>query len=386
MKALRSALWATRAFFGFDRRSHADDRRGAPRGGRRALDHVRVAIFAALCSALSASMASAHTRIGFGFDVNSTKRARDLGMPVSYGSIWAGSWNQKDKFGWGGIKDQLQTAKANHVVPVVVWWYWGDDISPSCVENGCADRYQGVRKDKATWYRMSAELADLIVAVMGPDSGTIVVVENEFNQGGIGSYEPFDGYLADHMAIFHQRRIRTALEFGNWDRQLWKNFDRAVAGADLLGAMALQSSVRDASTYLSGADMLLSAATYYQATFKKPIFITDFAFSSHPEPQYLNYQDTVVRDILRRVDEFRAAGVEGMVWRMLADDPAFDASNYHGRAERSWGLIHADGTPKPAFAPFLDAMKAEQGRVTAAPFASAIGAMTEGPARQAGSN
>ena len=31
--------------------------------------------------------------------------------------------------------------------------------------------------------------------------------------------------------------------------------------------------------------------------------------------------DTVIREIFARMDEFRAAGVEGMIWRMLADDP-----------------------------------------------------------------
>jgi len=68
----------------------------------------------------------------------------------------------------------------------------------------------------------------------------------------------------------------------------------------------------------------------------------------------------VVRDIFARLGEFRAAGVQGMVWRMLADDPAFDTANYHGMAERSWGLLHADGSPKPAFLPFLNGMLDER--------------------------
>jgi hypothetical protein len=128
----------------------------------------------------------------------------------------------------------------------------------------------------------------------------------------------------------------------------------------MLGAMALQSSVRDAVTYLSGADMLLEAARYYQKTFNKPVMVTDFAFSSYPEPSYLNDQDTVIRDIFARIDEFRAAGVQGMVWRMLADDPKFDTANYHGEAERHWGLLHADGNAKPAFQPFLNGMLVEK--------------------------
>jgi hypothetical protein len=299
--------------------------------------------------ALSSS-AFAQKPIQFGLDTKSVAIARQLGMPVAYGSTWAGPWNQK--FGWKGIEDDLKTAKANGTTPVVQWWYWGDDISPSCVENGCQDRYHGVRKDRATWTRMSNELADLMVRVGGPNAQALVVIENEFNKNGIESYEPFDGYLAEQAEIFHKRGIKVIISFGNWGRPHWKNFNRAVGSADMLGTMALQSSLRDASTYMSGADSLISAAKYFHTTFGKPTFVTDFAFSSYPEPSYEGYQDMVVRDIFRRIDELSAAGVQGMIWRMLSDDPKFDTTNYHGVAERHWGLLHADGRPKPAFESF----------------------------------
>ncbi|OFW02741.1 MAG: hypothetical protein A3I61_16375 [Acidobacteria bacterium RIFCSPLOWO2_02_FULL_68_18] len=65
------------------------------------------------------------------------------------------------------------------------------------------------------------------------------------------------------------------------------------------------------------------------------------------------------REIFRRMDEFRAAGVQGMVWRMLSDDPAFDTANYHGPAERHWGLLRADGSPTRAFTPFLNGLLKE---------------------------
>ena len=362
--------------FAGDRRHAGGDRRQTPRGGRRVGDKIRLALYTAACSMLVAPGAKASERapLKFGFDVASVKQARQLGMPVAYGSLWAGAWNQPEKYGWGGIKDQLETAKANGVVPVIQWWYWGDDISPSCVERGCTDRYEGVWKDKAAWTRLSNELADLIVNVMGPGSNALVITETEFNKNGIEDYEPFDGYLADQAAIFHARQLKVVLGFGNWGRSQWRNFDRAVAAADVLGTQILRSSVRDATTYLSGADMLLQGALYNQQTFGKPTFITDFAFSSYPEPSYLNDQDTVVRDVFARMDEFRNAGVQGMIWRMLADDPAFDTNNYHGEAERHWGLLHADGSAKPAFTPFLNGMLTEKAYAEAIEAAAAAAA------------
>jgi hypothetical protein len=194
----------------------------------------------AACSVLlaPATTALADTPMRFGVDVASTSKAISLGMPMSYGSMWAGSWNQR--YGWDGIRTQLTTARTSGVAPLVQWWYWGDDISPACVEHGCWDARQGVQKDKTTWYRMSNELADLIVGTMGPNSNAIVVIETEFNKNGIETYAPFDGYLADQARIFHDRGLSIVISFGNWGQSYWRNFPRAAAAADMLGAMVLQ--------------------------------------------------------------------------------------------------------------------------------------------------
>ena len=351
-----------------DRRSAGTTRRDGRGGGRRATDVMRTSVAVGLVAILS-SWAFAQTPMQFGFDIKSIGRARTLGVPVTYASTWAGPWIQKS--GWRGIEDDLRAAKAAGTVPVVQWWYWGDDISPSCVENGCRDRYHGVQKDRATWSRLSGELADLIVRVGGSGSQAMVVIETEFNKNGIENHEPFDGYLAEQAAIFAQRGIKVVVSFGNWNQPRWRTFDRAVAAADLVGTMALQSSVRDASTYLSGADRLIDAAKYVHTTFGKPTLVTDFGFSSFPEAAYEQYQDVVIRDIFRRMDEFRDAGVQGMIWRMLSDDPTFDANNYHGVAERHWGLLRSDGTPKPGFLPFLNGALSANGAATAQPRPSA---------------
>lgn len=280
-----------------------------------------------------------------GFDAGSAHRARALGVQVSYATAWAGAWNQK--LGWAGLEDQLQQARSAGATPVIPWLYWGDDISPSAIESGCIDRYQGVMKDRATWMRLAHELADLAARSGGP--GAIVVIEPEFNKNGIETYEPFDGYLVEQAAIFHERGLRVVIGFGNWGPSRWTNFERAVAAADLLGTMSLQSSVRDAGSYLSGADHLLGAAQHLQRVFGKPTLIYDVGFSSYPAPAYEIHQDAVVSEIFARMADFRAAGVVGIVWRMLADDPQFDTNNYHGIAERHWGVLHADGRPKAAF-------------------------------------
>jgi hypothetical protein len=308
---------------------------------------------------LAPASAADSAPIRFGADMESVKTAQSKGLPMSYGTFWVGSWNQR--YGWGYVETQLRTAKTLGVTPVVHWWYWGDDISPACVENGCEDKRQRVHKDKATWYRMSNELAERIERFAG-EGGAIVILETEFNKNGIETHEPFDRYLADHVKIFHgKRNIKVGLSFGNWGRAQWGNFRQAIAESDLLGTQLLQSSVRDASTYLGAVDALIAGARYLQKEFDKPSLVTDLALSSFPASTYESQQAAVITELFARLPDLKAAGVTGLIWRHISDDPKFDTSNYHGAAERHWGLLRADGSAKPAFAPLLNGIRSEVG-------------------------
>jgi hypothetical protein len=307
------------------------------------------------------------TTMQFGVDIDSVKKTQSLGAPVEYGALWVGPWTQK--YGWAPIEAQLKEARARGVTPVINWWYWGDDISPKCVEQGCEDPRQHVHKDRATWTRMSQELADLIDKTSG-HRGAIVVLETEFNKNGIESYAPFDDFLVEQMKIFHQKpNIKVAIGFGNWGRENWNRFAHAVAECDFLGTQLLQSSVRDSKTYLNAVDTLVTGARELQQKFHKPSLVIDLALSSYPEAKYAQYQADVVKELFDRLPELKRAGVQGVIWRQVSDDPSFDTSNYHGVAERYWGLLHADGSPKPAFQPFVIGVKAEASHTAAPPSA-----------------
>jgi hypothetical protein len=352
-----------------DRRQRTDRRARAFRGGRRLADALRVGVFGlGLVSVAGSATArpaspprSAVVRapaMRFGIDADSVKDLRDKGVDVSYGNLWVGSWTQK--YGWADIDRQLKTARSQGVTPVINWWYWGDDISPRAVEQGTIDKYQGVAKNRATWYRMSNELADHIVKTMGQQEA-VVVLETEFNKAGIESYEPFDGYLAEVARIFHSRgNIKVVIGFGNWGSQHWTRFDRAVGEADIVGTQLLQSSLRDRATYLSAVDTVVASTKTLQRLFRKPVLLIDFVMSSYPDRTYEAHQAAVVKELFERLPELKAAGLEGVIWRMLKDDPRFDTANYHGEAERHWGLLRADGSAKVAYAAFVAGIAAER--------------------------
>jgi hypothetical protein len=300
----------------------------------------------------------------FGLDIDSVKKAARDGMTLSYGTFWVGAWTQK--YGWNETEQKLEAARKLGVTPVIQWWYWGDEISPGAVENGVRDARHGVLKNRAAWTRMSTELADRVARIMG-DRETIVVLETEFNKNGIEDYAPFDGYLAEQARILHGKgNIKVVIGLGNWGRAQWSRFDEAIAESDLLGTQLLQSSARDAGTYMKTVDTLVAGARKLQATFHKPSLIMDLALSSYPTASYEANQAAVMRELFGRLGELKAAGVRGIIWRALTDDPRFDTTNYHGAAERHWGLLRADGTPKPAFAAFRDGVQAEASRPTVA--------------------
>ena len=275
---------------------------------------------------------------------------------MNFSVFWMGSWTQK--YGWGYAEQSLAAAKARGLTPVVHWWYWGDDISPDCVERGCEDKRQGVWKDRATWYRMTRELGAVIGKTM-QGAETIVIVETEFNKGGIEQYEAFDGYLLDQIVELHRiPGVKVVVGFGNWGLSNWARFDRAASAADLVGTQLLRSSVRDAATYQQAVDTLVSGVAHLNNTFRKPSLVIDLALSSYPSAEYEAHQEAVVRTLFQRSGELQALGATGVIWRAIIDDGSMDTSNYHGMAERYWGFVRSDGSEKPAFRPFIDGMRA----------------------------
>ena len=300
----------------------------------------------------------------FGAHMDSIPTTETYGVPMQYGVFWMGSWTQK--YGWGYAEQQLIAARDRGITPVVQWWYWGDDISPACVEQGCQDTRQNVWKDKATWYRMTRELAAVIANTMGGRE-VIVVLENEFNKGGIEGYEAFDGYLLDQVVELHRTPgIKAALAFGNWGLSNWARFDRSAAAADYVGTQLLRSSVRDAATYHQAVDTLITGATHLNNTFRKPSLIVDLGISSYPSSEYELYQEAIVRSLFQRLGELKTVGVAGLIWREMVDNATMSTSNYHGIAERFWGVVRADGSRKPAFQPFVDGIRAATAAALAA--------------------
>jgi PKD repeat protein len=303
--------------------------------------------------------------VSFGMDSASMSHQANAGVKADYGTFWVGPWTLSS--GWGGPDGQLASMGAAGVTPAIHFYYWGDDISPSCVENGCWSSLHNAQKTRAGWQQLAQQMTDHLNSKMG-GKPVVVFLESEFNKGGIETYEPFDGYMADMAAFIHAHypAAQIVLGFGNWGSNSWGNFDRAAAASDMTGIQGMRGSTRQTlSEYGTLYEGLQAGANKLQSLFHKPIMLTDIALSSYPEPGWLQPQADGLREMFSHMGDLKAAGVQAIIYRSWMDSPGMDLANYYGMAERYWGLANAAGQ-KPSAQVWIDGVKAERSGAVAA--------------------
>ncbi|MBW3582092.1 MAG: hypothetical protein KY455_03240 [Euryarchaeota archaeon] len=307
------------------------------------------------------AQATTGTTMKFGMGPGSIAAQTNAGIKPDYETFWVGPWTLKS--GWGGPNGQMDKMKAAGVTPAIHFYYWGDDISKSCIENGCWSSLHSSHKTKAGWQTLAQQLVDNLNAKMA-GKPVIIFLETEFNKGDVQNYDPLDGYLAAKASFIkkHYPNAKVVLALGNWNSGAWHTWDRAASQSDFVGIQGMRGSTRDSlSSYLNLYEATLSGAKKAQSLFGKPIFIHDVALSSYPEPTYLKHQADELRQFFTGMPELKAAGVKAMVYRSWWDNPNFDLANYYGQAERHWGFAYpSSGTWKPAASVWVDGIKAER--------------------------
>jgi PKD repeat protein len=308
----------------------------------------------------SASASSTDEAVELGMGPGSLEPQQNHGVAPDYQTIWIGPWTLES--GWAGVNDQLEYMQSQGVTPVIQFYYWGDDISPSCFENGCWSDLHDTHKYKEEWQQLARELVDNLHKTMDGDR-VVILLETEFNKNGMEDYEPFDEALESKAHYFHDEypASEVVLSFGNWKSWAWDTYDRSAAASDYIGIQGLRGSTQDSwDSYHSLYEDTLHGVEKMQDIFGQPIFITDIGLSSYPEPDYLDPQANELQDFFDGMSELKAAGVEAMVYRGWHDNPDMDTNNYYGEAERHWGMAHSDGWEKPAADVWINGVQAER--------------------------
>ena len=304
-----------------------------------------------VCALLVVSMLPANARaapsaaVALGMSYGTAADLTAAGAPPTFQSFWVGSWTLTS--GWGALDTMVKSTVASGGTPLVYWYYWGDSITPSCVENGCSG------KSRAQWDAATQTLADHLRADAN-GAPVIVVLENEFNKNGIdaASYAPtFDAYLGAKAATLKAvPGVRLTLGLGAWGEANWGNFPKAIAASDTLGFQLMRASTKDSTTSYANAPDKIAAELAVIQKLGKPALLYDLALSSYPDATWADLQAKTLGAITARLPEYGSNGLQGIIYRELKDNPSMSPANYYGYAEQHWGLRDSSGNDKPALA------------------------------------
>ncbi|MEA3165483.1 MAG: hypothetical protein QOJ26_340 [Thermoplasmata archaeon] len=307
--------------------------------------------------------------LSFGMDANAVSAETAAGVRPDYGTFWIGPWTLGS--GWGGPDAQMTAMKNAGVTPAIHHYYWGDDISQSCLENGCYSTLHKADKNKEGWQLLTDQLIAHLNSKMG-GKPVLIFLETEFNKGNVATYEPLDGYLAEKAAQIKAGypNAKIVMSLGNWNSAAWSTWDRTAAASDYTGIQGMRGSTRqDATGYATLYEKTLEGATLLKSKFGKPVVLQDIALSTYPEPDYLKRQADELRDFFSHSADLKAQGVQALLYRSWRDSPTMDTANYYGEAERHWGLVWAgNATQKAGGQVWIDGVKAERaGSATPSP-------------------
>jgi len=265
-----------------------------------------------------------------------------LSLAVDMVQIWLPrGWNED----WV-TRERLQELADRGITPVIVHYYFGDDISA-----------QAVARERKGWRASLVRMAKLIRM----DTPVLVVLEPEWNneaprgQTSLTDWPPFAGELRTAAGIVRRGAPNALVGTCPGDFEGTPDLERVlgpVAGdLDFIAFQEMRASTRarpDDPGYTRVADAAVDYARYLKRAFNRPLLLGYVAVSSYGG--WEDVQASALRGLARRRRDLQEAGVFGLVYFQLFDDPAH--RGYFGPAEPHFGLIRSDGSEKPSLEAF----------------------------------
>lgn len=301
----------------------------------------------------------------FGLDADSHQQQEAAGLTPDYQVLWVGVWNLQK--GWRDTDAQLRRLHEANLTPAIQFYYWGDDMAPSCLQqSGCAG------KDLAGWTRLRQELAHHLQTNLHGDP-VLVVLETEFNKGSVAHLESLDEALALQATELKRSYpgATVVLGLGAWNPSAWGTWDRAAAASDAIGLQALQGFPATVPGTAPGTTAPGTAAgTLFNATvahartaravFGLDVVLDDVAVASASGPAGAEAQRRDLAAFVAGMPALHEAGVTTMLYRAYVDNPSMGLDNYFGEAERHFGLATVSGELKPAGQLWVQAIQAQR--------------------------
>lgn len=277
--------------------------------------------------------------------------ARNQGAPVNAQAIWlTRDWEEN----WVS-RDELDRMAAKGVVPVLMLYYFGADVS----------RYD-VLKHRRDWFFYLVKVA----ALASIDHPVLVVLEPEFNDGSnpegtlITRWPGFNEIVIDGIYLLRSLAPNVLVgvcpgDFGL--RDLEPSVGELAHYSDFIAFQEMRASTRPSQITDQSEDVTASALAfsgYLHRTFDKPVLFAYMAVSTHDPDngRWEQYQADIVANFFTRYQDFRDQGVFGFLYFMLFDDPSH--VGYFEDAETQFGLVDKHGQPKAGWHQFKASLEA----------------------------
>ncbi|MCP5067514.1 MAG: hypothetical protein GY946_13195 [bacterium] len=264
--------------------------------------------------------------------------AKRLGLATDYLQIWLPRDWENDWLDQGALRALSQTG----TTPVIAHWFFGDSISRERVES-----------QRAAWHRSLARLARLIAI----DAPVLVLLEPEFNNAppegetAITDWAGFSDEVREAVRILRHFAPNVQVGLCAGDFSPTRNLELSVAGVadelDFLAFQEMRASTRHGQDALDLGAAALSYARYLRRAFGRPVFLGYVAVSSYGDWRLA--QRDALRSLVRERTALEQAGVFGLVYFQLRDDP--EHVGWFGAAEPFFGVLNAKGEPKPGLEP-----------------------------------
>lgn len=292
-------------------------------------------------------------RVGIGDRISVERRGKSvptlialdgLGLQVDMLEVWLPRGWKKS---WLS-RDALAEMHARGVVPVVVHYYFGDEISKERVE---------AQRDE--WYASVRKMAEQI---RGADP-VLVILEPEFNGAppeGETAITDWPGFGDDlrTLAKMIRRKAPNALvgtcpgDFPGTPT-LEPVLGPVASDLDFIAFQEMRASTdedRSRPGYTQAGRAAVDYARYLKRAFDRPLLLGYVAISSYGG--WDQTQKKMLAEVHGQTDALRAAGVFGVIYFQLFDDP--EHTGYFGSAEKKFGLLTEEGRAKPVLDVFRD--------------------------------
>ncbi|MGF1778341.1 hypothetical protein [Vibrio nomapromontoriensis] len=245
---------------------------------------------------------------------------------------------------WNWLRsDLLRGAHQHGYIPMINYWFFGDQISPDYVQ--------------ANRQRYLDEIKNKLIPLLRDLPQAYLILEPEFNKQGIETWDGWDPLMLEVIALIrkHAPQIKVGLGLGDWDQPgstpSYNSAQKSIEASDFVASMLMLSSYTErahSAPDWSAWIRALRLGEQLQKRFNKPWMLAYLSIAS--QPNWQAQQANELDKLTFYLPMLRQLGLFALNWFSLTDEP--NQTGWFSDAEQSFGLLDANYQAKTALATY----------------------------------